>query len=391
MVTTYIVNAQVYIEHLFLNKTICIKDGKMKLLPAKFDMNMKTTDDVRIVDASGLKAVPGFIDMHIHGAYGYDVNAADEHGTETISSFLAKHGTTAWLASVLTDTERQTEKAIHACTQFMAAQSDGRSAASAELLGIHLEGPFLSSEYKGAMPEELLKKPDSKLLMHYYKEAKGAVRYITLSPELDGTAELIKDAVRLGITVGIGHSGATYGQAMAAVDAGASVGTHVGNAMRLIHQHEPGILGALLEADCSCEIIADGRHLHPGFVKMISKIKGSNRLIAISDSIMAAGLPDGKYKLGINDIVVEDGDAKLASDGTRAGSTLTQDTALKNIIGFTGLALEDVLPMLTENPAKAVGVFDRKGSIADGKDADIVLLDGDCNVCGVFAYGRQII
>ncbi|MCI9553942.1 MAG: amidohydrolase family protein [Oscillibacter sp.] len=161
------------------------------------------------------------------------------------------------------------------------------------------------------------------------------------------------------------------------------------NAMQLLHQHRPAILGAVLESDAYCEAICDGRHLHPGIVRLLLKTKGLNRVVAITDSIMAAGLPDGKYHLGVNEVVVEEGDAKLASDGTRAGSTLTQNTALKNLLAWTERPLEDLLPLLTENPARLIGVFDRKGSIAEGKDADLTVLDSHLNVEAVFLRGRR--
>ncbi len=399
MIKTYIVNAQVYTGHLFVKRTICIENGKIKLAGAEDaidDMCLcgACEENVRIINAEGLRAVPGFIDIHTHGAAGFDINASNAYELGKIAEFFAEHGTTSWLASILTDTQERTENIIRACNERMKMQADEQEAGMAhiasELLGMHLEGPFLADEYKGAMPGELLCEPNSTLLMHYQNAAAGAIKYITIAPELAGAAELVGTARSLGMTVGIGHSGASYEQAMAAIAAGASVGTHVGNAMKLCHQHEPAIFGALLESDSCCEIIADGRHLHPGFVRMLLQAKGTECLIAISDSIMAAGLADGKYKLGINDVIVKDGDAKLADDGTRAGSTLTLDNALKNIMAFTGLALEKVLPMLTENPARAVGVFDRKGSIDDGKDADIVLLDNDNNICHVFVCGRQL-
>ena len=149
-------------------------------------------------------------------------------------------------------------------------------------------------------------------------------------------------------------------------------------------------MGAVLESDVYCEMICDGRHLHPAAVRLLIKTKGLDKVVAITDSIMAAGLPDGKYHLGVNEVVVEDGDAKLASDGTRAGSTLTQDAALRNLLAFTGRAMEELLPALTENPARLIGVFDRKGSIADGKDADLVVLDGEDRVDMVFTRGRLL-
>ena len=178
----------------------------------------------------------------------------------------------------------------------------------------------------------------------------------------------------------IGHSGADYATAMRAIDNGARCITHTFNAMRLFHQHEPAIMGAALESDCWCEAICDGRHLHPGTVRMLIKCKGPDRVIAVTDSIMAAGLPDGAYKLGVNDVVVVDGDAKLADTGVRAGSTLTTGQALVNLVAFTGRPAEDVLPLLTENPAAALRMQDRKGAIAPGMDADLTLLNAQLGV-----------
>ena len=253
-----------------------------------------------------------------------------------------------------------------------------------------MEGPFLASAYKGAMPEHLLQKGNAALLRSYQARAEGGVRYLTVSPEVEGAIELIRAAKELGIVTAIGHSGADYETSMAAIDAGAAAATHVFNAMQLLHQHRPAILGAVLESGVYCEAICDGRHLHPGIVRLLLKVKGPDRVVAITDSIMAAGLPDGNYHLGVNEVVVEDGDAKLVSDGTRAGSTLTQNTALKNLLAFTGRPVEELLPLLSENPAKLIGVFDRKGSIADGKDADLVVLDAENNVADVFTYGRIV-
>ena len=240
------------------------------------------------------------------------------------------------------------------------------------------------------MPEHLLKKNDAPLVRHYQELAQGGIRYMTISPELEGVQDMLPVLKELGIVVGIGHSGATYEQAMSAIAQGAAVGTHVGNAMRLFHQHEPAIFGAVMESDVYCEAICDGRHLAPGTVRMYAKCKGIDRIVAITDSIMATGLPDGEYHLGVNEVVVTDGDATLKSNGTRAGSTLTQDVALKNMVKWLPNPLEEILMTLTENPAKEMGLWDRKGSIDEGKDAGLVLLDAQCNVVHVFARGKQV-
>ena len=215
------------------------------------------------------------------------------------------------------------------------------------------------------MPEHLLRQGDAGLLRSYQEQAEGGIRYLTVSPEVEGTVDMIPAARELGIVTAIGHSGADYDTAMSAIAAGAQAATHTFNAMLLLHQHRPAILGAVLESDVYCEAICDGRHLHPGIVRLLLKVKGLDRVVAITDSIMAAGLPDGKYHLGVNEVVVEDGDAKLASDGTRAGSTLTQDAALKKPAGLDRpSAGRTSSPLLTENPARLAGVFQRKGSIA---------------------------
>ena len=376
---TYIINGQVYIDHTFQKKTIYIQDGTINLLEA--DCQTSGT----VFDAAGRRIVPGFIDIHTHGAVGVDINGASAEDLEKIGKFFAKNGTTSWLASILTDTEEQTSRAISQCIEYQASAGKG-----AQLLGIHLEGPFLASEFKGAMPEHLLKKGSVDLAASYQRQANGNIRYITVSPEVEGVLELIPQLRELGIVVAMGHSGADYDTAMAAIQAGTAACTHTFNAMAPLHQHRPAIIGAALESDVYCEMICDGLHLHPAIVRLLWKTKGPQRLVAITDSIMAAGLPDGNYHLGVNQVVVEKGDAKLASDGTRAGSTLTQDRALRNLLSFTGLPLEEILPVLTENPAKLIGVYDRKGSIEDGKDADLVVLDEQNQVADVFLQGIRL-
>ncbi len=377
----YLTNGQVYINHTFQNMTIGIHQGKITLLP----VNEKLPEAANIIDVAGKKVVPGFIDIHTHGAAGVDVNAATAKELEVICTAVAKYGTTSWLASVLTDTKEQTQWCIDEFKKHRSMEHEG-----ANLLGIHLEGPFLCSLYKGAMPEHLLQMPNMPLLREYQSRAEGAIKYITVSPEVEGIVEDIPKMIELGMTVAIGHSGADYETSWRAIENGASACTHTFNAMKLMHQHFPAIMGAVLESDIYCEAICDGRHLHPGVVRLLIKTKGLNRVVAITDSIMAAGLPDGRYKLGVNNVIVEDGDAKLEENGTRAGSTLTQNIALKNLLAFTGRPLEEVLPLLTENPARLIDVYDRKGSIADGKDADIVILDENNDIFEVFVQGRKI-
>ncbi len=375
-----ITNALVYTGHRFVPREVYVEEGRVAQLAEK----VNAPAGCPRLDLGGKRLVPGFIDIHTHGAAGVDVNAATAAQLNgTIGHFFASQGTTGWLCSVLTDTPEQTLWCLDQAKAAMKEEGDW-----AQLLGVHLEGPFLASQYKGAMPEHLLQKGSAELFAKYEAAGEGAVKYMTVSPEVEGVPAMVRD-IAARVKVAIGHSGAEYDTAMACIANGAVSATHTFNAMRLFHQHQPAIMGAVLESDVYCEAICDGRHLHPASVRLLLKCKGWDRVVAVTDSIMAAGLPDGNYKLGVNDVVVEDGDAKLASDGTRAGSTLTTGQALKNLVKFTGEGPEKVLPLLTENPADLLGL-PRKGRIAPGCDADFVVLGGDLTVLRTIVGGRTV-
>ena len=375
-----ITNALVYTGHRFVPREVYVEEGRVAQLAEK----VNAPAGCPRLDLGGKRLVPGFIDIHTHGAAGVDVNAAiADQLNGTIGRFFASQGTTGWLCSVLTDTPEQT---LWCLDQAKAAMKE--EGAWAQLLGVHLEGPFLASQYKGAMPEHLLQKGSAELFAKYEAAGEGAIKYMTVSPEVEGVPAMVRD-IAARVKVAIGHSGAEYDTAMECIANGAVSATHTFNAMRLFHQHQPAIMGAVLESDVYCEAICDGRHLHPASVRLLLKCKGWDRVVAVTDSIMAAGLPDGNYKLGVNDVVVEDGDAKLASDGTRAGSTLTTGQALKNLVKFTGEGPEKVLPLLTENPADLLGL-PRKGRIAPGCDADFVVLGGDLTVLRTIVGGRTV-
>ena len=377
----YLKNSSVLLDGAFVPADLAVEDGKITAI-TQGHYNEKGLPEL---DGTGLRAVPGFLDVHTHGAAGVDVNAADAEGLRTIGRFFASQGVTGWLCSVLTDTPEQTLWCMEQARQVI----EGGPYDGAALLGIHLEGPCLSSEYKGAMPEHLLMHTaDAELFAKYQKASGGHVRYTTLAPEIPGVPELIPRLNAMGIVCAMGHSGAGYDQCVACVEAGVRSTTHLGNAMRLFHQHDPAIFGVALESDVYVEAICDGRHLHPGTVRLYLKAKGYDRVIAVTDSIMAAGLPDGNYKLGVNDVIVEDGDAKLPN-GVRAGSTLTLAQALRNLMKFTGQNTETVVPLMTANPARLMG-WTGKGEIALGKDADLALLDQDAQVVRTIVGGRTV-
>lgn len=378
----YLKGATVLLPEGMTRTDVVVKDGRIAGLP-RTSANVENLPEL---DAQGLTVLPGFIDIHTHGAANVDVNAADEEGLRKIGRFFASQGVTGWLCSVLTDTPEQTLWCMEQARRVI----EGGPYDGAALLGIHLEGPCLSSEYKGAMPEHLLMHEATSELFRQYQEASGGhVRYTTLAPEVPGVEKIIPELNAMGIVCAIGHSGAGYDQSQACVAAGAASATHLGNAMRLFHQHDPAIWGVALESDLYVEAICDGRHLHPGSVRLYLKAKGWDRVVAITDSIMAAGLPDGNYKLGVNDVVVEDGDAKLASTGVRAGSTLTLAQALRNIVKFADTDVAHAAHLMTANPARLIGL-PTKGNIARGCDADLTLVDGDLEVVRTIVGGRTV-
>ena len=337
-----------------------------------------------VLNLEGNILSPGFIDVHTHGGDGVDINAADYQQLAKLSRFFASQGVTGFLASILTDTEEATMRAISAVCEFMDKPLPG-----AKCLGIHLEGPFLCQKYKGAMPPELLREGDASLFRRYQRKAQGRVRYMTVAPEVPGVLDMLED-LRGECVMAIGHSDADYETAREAIRRGVCSCTHTFNVMSLFHQHRPAVMGAVLESDVYCEAICDGRHLHPGTVRMLLKCKGWDKVVAITDSMQAAGLPDGEYMLGINPVTVTDGDAKISGTDIRAGSTLTLAQAVKNIRRFTGAEIERVLPLLTANPAKLIGEYHRRGDIAVGKDADLVVLSPELDILATCSAGKFV-
>ena len=367
----FIKNALVFIDSEFIKKDICIKNGVI----VSFD---KPSENMPEFDAGGNYLVPGFIDIRTHGAVGVDVNSASIEGFERMSRFFASRGVTSFLASILTDSEENTLKILSRISEYISETHSGAS-----LLGAHLEGPFLSPEKKGAMPEKYLRKGDSALLKKYLDT--GAVKYITVAPEVEGVKEIIEEFGAV-LPFALGHSAADYQTTLNVIKSGAVASTHTFNAMQGIDRTEPNILGAVLEADIYNELISDGYHVHPANMRMLYKLKGNKKIIAITDSIEAAGMPDGEYKLGSNAVTVSNGEAFLSGTKTRAGSVLTMDNALKNLIKYLDISLEEALPMLTENPADLLGL--KKGYIKIGCDADFTVLDKDLNVINTIISGK---
>ena len=358
---------------------VLVRDGRI----AAVGTDLERTG-CQVVELEGNILSPGFLDVHTHGGAGVDINAAGQADLEKLSAFFASQGVTGFLASILTDTVEATERAIdHVCT-FMDGPAPG-----ARCLGIHLEGPFLCLKYKGAMPPELLREGDAGLFLRYQERARGRVRYMTVAPEVKGVPEMISQ-LRGACVLAMGHTDADYETAIDAIERGVTACTHTFNVMSLFHQHRPAVMGAVLEKPVYCEAICDGRHLHPGTVRMLLSCKGWDKVVAITDSMQAAGLPDGEYMLGINPVTVTDGDAKISGTDIRAGSTLTLAQAVKNLSRFTGEGPEKVLGLLTTNPARLIGEDHRRGDIAVGKDADFVVLSSELDVIETWSAGKKV-
>lgn len=372
----YLTNSQVYASGRFIETAVTVGDGIIQALGAA------NKDKLPLIDGGGHFLIPGMIDPHTHGAVGIDCNQARLQDFERLSAFFASHGTTGWLCSLAADSVDRTMRALETAAAVIRKGLPG-----AELLGIHLEGPFLSPDYAGALEKEHLLLPDRDLLERYRKSAGGHLLSLTLAPELPGAQEMIEVCRSQGIRVSLGHSGASWQEARRALEAGASSATHLGNAMRPMHHREPGILGAALESDPYAELICDGHHLHPAFVRLVEGFKGPDRLMAVTDSIMAAGLGDGEFSMGQTPLRVEGGRA-LARPGVLAGSTLTMDGALRNLSEMLGKGLEQLVPYVSTNAARWLGLDHRKGLILPGMDADLILLDPSLSIQEVFCRGR---
>jgi len=340
-------------------------------------------DEFDVLDRSRHLLAPGFIDVHIHGALGRDVMEGTTEALEAISRFLATHGTTSFLATTMTASPIATLQAVEA----LGRQVD-RPLPGARMLGLHLEGPFINPEKRGAHSASHIRPPSTLILEQLLARSGHRVKLITLAPEVEGSLELIRFARSRGVVVSLGHSNATLEETVAAIDLGAANATHLFNAMRGFSHRDPGILGAVLTTpQIWAELIADGVHVSPAAVELGLRCKGAGKILLISDAVSATGMPEGRYRLADSEITLSEGVCRTP-DGTLAGSILTQDQALRNMVRWSRLPVQTVLGMLTGNPARSLGIADRKGALAAGKDADMVLLDQSLGVHTTIVQGE---
>lgn len=341
----------------------------------------------QIVDAGGCIVMPGFIDTHFHGSGGDDVMANGAEGIRRISRALLKFGTTGYLATTIAARHAELMKTIE--DTIAAETADNQTREAAEVLGLHVEGPYINLKFKGAQPSEGIRDPNFDECRELLSAAGGRIKIMTMAPELPGGMELIRFLKANGVEASLGHSEADYDTALQAIDAGATRATHLYNAMSGVHHRKPGLASACLnEPGIQAELICDGVHVHPRMAQLAWRTKGKDGLTLITDATAAQGVGDGIFTLGDFQIQVRGPLCTLMDSVTIAGSVLTMNRAVGNAIGFTGMSLIDAAQTASLAPARVCGVADRKGSIEVGKDADLVVLNSDFSVSHTIRAGR---
>jgi N-acetylglucosamine-6-phosphate deacetylase len=336
-------------------------------------VSREVPDGARTIDFGDAILVPGYVDIHIHGGAGHDVMNVDTAGLPAMERLLASHGVTGYFPTTVTAPADQTRLALDRLAAEIERAEAARNEGRAQPLGIHLEGPFISHLRRGVHPTENLLRPTIEMFDRFWQAARGHIRLMTIAPELEGAAEVIAEAARRGVCVSLGHSNADFAETRAGIAAGARHCTHGFNAMRPLDHREPGIVGAMLtDPRLTADLIADGIHLHPSIVKLFVTAKGPDSAVLISDATSATGMPDGRYRLGLLDVDVKDG--RCTSEGKLAGSVLTLDRAVRNVMQFAGWDLQSSVRLATLNAARVTGLPDR-GRIEAGSKADIVVLN----------------
>lgn len=365
----------------FVKGDIAVENGTIQAVGAVSPKTRCTETD----DFDGCRIIPGLIDIHIHGAVGYDVSSANAGEICEVSHFLARHGVTSFCPTTATAEMNSVYKAMR---NIRAASEMDNLGAS--IVGVHMEGPYISPRRKGCHDSNLLRAPEAHEFdtMRELLGDKLKLR-ITLAPEIDGAGAFIRYACAHGGMVSIGHSDADEKTALTAITYGANSFTHLFNAMSGIHHREPGCAGAGLLSDAYVELICDGIHIHPDMIQLAYRIKKPGTVIAITDAMHATGGSDGEYTFCGMKIKVEGGIARLP-DGTLAGSTLLLFDGVKNLMKFAGISFAEAIRAATVNPAKLIGIYDRAGSIEQGKNADFAVVDNNLNLVCTFCKGKKI-
>ena len=359
------------------------KNEKIRLIGFGQRPILPGNTEVQEVDAEGKMLLPGFIDLHVHGAVGHEVMDASAAGLEEMARFYASHGVTSFLATTWTASREAIRKALELVEEMQGPVQGG-----ATLLGVHLEGPYLNPARCGAQDIRQIRRAEREEALEFLDS--GVIRLLALAPEYDENLWLIDECVKRGITVSAAHTAANYEQMQRAAAHGLTQATHTFNAMQGLGHREPGTVGAALTIpQIACELIADNIHVHPAVQKILLDVKTPSGVILITDAIRAAGLPEGEYMLDDRSVNIQDGAVRL-QDGTLAGSILTMERALQNLCSATGRSLEELWVTSSLNAARAIGISSRKGSLEAGKNADFVLLNDSFKVHLTVAQGEIV-
>ncbi len=362
-------NSFIVTENGMIKGNLIIRDGKIETIGNKEVEGLEELPE-------GLIVVPGFIDEHVHGAAGSDAMDGTIEDLKKIADALASEGTTAFLATTMTQSPENITKALKAVKDYKNAQYTN----GAEIIGVHLEGPFIAEEHIGAQPLEYVAKPEVEIFQKYEEASGNNIKIVTLAPEVEGALDLIKYLHSKKIVASVGHTGATYEDVKKAVLAGATNATHTYNAMKGLHHREVGTVGStFLFDELNAEIICDGIHVSSPAIKLLYKNKPHNKFTLITDAMRAKHMPDGDYELGGQPVIVKNNEARLPN-GVLAGSVLKMNLAVKNIMKFLDLPLEEAVKYATINPARNLNVDNEMGSIKEGKKANLVVVDKDLNV-----------
>ncbi|SCU11781.1 N-acetylglucosamine-6-phosphate deacetylase [Staphylococcus xylosus] len=379
--TKYVIaNGRIYTENETIEQGyILIENGKIiQIAEGEYQGDLTT------IDVKGQHVLPGFIDIHMHGGYGEDAMDASFEGLKHLSESLLSEGTTSFLATTMTQSDENISKALKNIVDYQ-EQQDSLNAAS--IVGIHLEGPFISEYKVGAQNPAYVQRPSVEKVQQFQEIANNQIKVMTFAPEVEGADETLS-TLHDQINFSIGHTVATFDEVNEAVAQGAKHVTHLYNAGTPFEHRNPGLSGAAwVNDELSTESIVDGIHSHPASVKIAYKQKGNKRFFLITDAMRAKGMPDGEYDLGGQNVVVKGSEARLAS-GALAGSILKMNEGLKNLIAYTGASLDDLWRVTSLNQAIALKIEDDKGSIAIGKDADIVVVDDDIQVLTTIKSGK---
>ncbi len=386
-------NVKVYTEEMeFVEGEIVLQDGRIEAAPGSGtgEDSGKTLAGEEVLDGGGCYAIPGLIDLHFHGCKGYDFCDGTSEAIAKIAEYEASVGVTAICPATMTLPVNELEEILAVAAKYKKENASGGQGA-ADLVGVNMEGPFISEAKKGAQDERNIISCDAGICQRFLNASEGLVKFVGIAPERNEKAQEFIRQMKDEVHISLAHTNADYDTAMAAFEAGADHAVHLYNAMPAFTHRKPGVVGAVSDsAHVNAEMICDGVHIHPSVVRATFKMLGADRIVLISDSMRATGMPDGQYTLGGLDVNVAGGKATLVSNGALAGSATNLMECMKTVVKVMGIPLKTAVACASMNPAKCLGIYDEYGSIAPGKKGNVVLLDQDLELKAVVKDGIRI-